>query len=399
MKILINGYYRQLPKGEQTFSGPRNFVAEFLRHLEKTPHSYTAIVLRGKKQNNARYTTKRFPVGKKNSWLTAQLRLNTNDVFNATKAKIPASTEQPKRILQSIIKKEHPDVVILLGMSISNWYILHAARALNLPVIVNHLGLWYKEITGYKNAGKAGLFIMNEMERDMSRLCTIEVFLTEMSYRHLNSQLIRVQKEKYQLLPLPYDPGFVNKKLPAMPKSKTINVGVVARWDPVKNHETILALAKLAKKQGRNLKFYAVTSIRSDYPWYHSMREEYPKYLEIVPPMTPMELKKFYQRMHVLILPSKFDVSPGVVMEAALQNRMTIISPTVGWVDAYKKLGLSKYIQTFKNLSKTLDLIEAVGKTPPAKRWIQHLLKYHNPQRIFKQYIALTEKAIRTVKD
>ncbi len=399
MKILINGYYRQLPKGESTFSGPRNFVAEFLRHLEKTPHQYTAIVLRGKKQNNAHYTTKRFNVGKKNSWLTATLRLNTNDVFNATKPKIPQSTEQPKKILQTIIKKENPDVVILLGMSISNWYLLQAARELHLPIIVNHLGLWYKEITGYNNAGKAGIAIMNEMERDMSRYCTKEIFLTELSYRHLHRQLTPVSKQKYTLLPLPYDPNFVNATLPKLPKSKTIHVGIVARWDPIKNHEAVLALAKLAKKQGRDIKFYAVTSIRGDYPWYQSMREEYPNYIEIVAPMTPKDLKKFYQKMDVFILPSRFDVSPGVVLEAALQNRMTIISPTVGWVDAYKKNGLSNYVQSFKNKGRTLDLIEAIGKTPPPKSWITYLLKTHEPKLIFKQYLNLAENAIKSVKN
>ncbi len=393
MKILINGYLKQLPKGQEAFSGPRNFVGTFLDYLDKSNFEYTCLVVQGKKVNDNKISKKRLSSSKNNSWLIAKLRLNTNDIFFAKKPGIPRSLLQPLENFKKIITQEKPDVVIVQGMSISNWYIARAAHELGIPVVSSHLGLWYKEISNYQNATKGGIAIMNEMERDLTRFSTRELFLTELSYQHYNRQLIKVPKKQLRFLPLPYDPVFLNKTLPSMPPSKVIKVGTVGRWDPIKNHEAILKLAQEAKRQNLPIEFYAVTTIHKEYPWSREIRDTYPEYVHVLPPMTPKELKKFYQDMHVLILPSHFDVSPTVVIEAALQNRYTIISPNVGWVTIYKKLGLSHLITSFANPAKTLALITQVTQKAPTKAYVNYYKDMHKPERAFKLYLDFLKEA------
>src|SRR5689334_13908221 len=102
MKILINGYYNFSPKGEEGFSGPRNFIQNFLDYVADTKHTYTVIVLRGKKKKDRTAEIERLTVGD-SSWLITTLRLNTPDVFNATSSKIPASLERPLSIITNIM--------------------------------------------------------------------------------------------------------------------------------------------------------------------------------------------------------------------------------------------------------------------------------------------------------
>lgn len=393
MKILINGFYNFLPKGEETFSGPRNFLQNFLDYIAGTEHTYTALVLRGKKKKDAKYELERVPVGK-SSWLVATLRLNTPDVFNATTSRVPASLEQPLKIITGIMAQEKPDVVFLKGMSITNWFLLKAAKRLGIPVIVNHLGLWYKEIVSYNNSTPAGIKIMMNMEKDLSRLADKEIFLTKLSLRHYSKQLIKPNPSKVEIIPLSYDPIYPNKQLPAFKKHKTLKIGVVGRWDPIKNLRAILSLAKEIKAQALHWEIYSVTTIHKQYPWNKDIVEEYPKFIHVLPPMSPRELKAFYKEMDFMLLPSVFDVSPSVVMEAVLQNRATLISPTVGWVDAYRETGNADLIIDFKNPKKVIERMKKLIGKPPRRALIRRITTQHKPEVVFHRYLKLAQSLI-----
>lgn len=393
MKILINGFYNFLPKGEETFSGPRNFLQNFLDYIGTTEHTYTALVLRGKKKKDARYETERVEVGK-SSWLVATLRLNTPDVFNATSSRVPASLEQPLKIITKIMAEEKPDVVFLKGMSITNWFLLKAAKRLGIPVISNHLGLWYKEIVSYNNSTPGGIKMMMNMEKDLSRLGDKEIFLTKLSFRHYSRQLIKPTPSKVEIIPLSYDPIYLNKTLPGFKKRKVLKIGVVGRWDPIKNLRAILTLAKEIKSQGLDWQIYSVTTIHKQYPWDRDIVEEYPKFVTVMPPMSPAELKKFYKDMDLMLLPSVFDVSPSVVMEALLQNRATLISATVGWVDAYRETGSANLIIDFKNPKKVTERIKTLIGKPPRRALISRIMAQHKPEVVFRRYLALAQSLI-----
>lgn len=392
MKILINGYYKFLPGKESTFSGPRNLLELFLKYLDTNGHTFTALVLRGKKIKDEEVELERVPAGK-NSWLVATLRLNTPDVSGAKEPGTPASLEGPMQRITKIIAAEKPDIVFINGMSISNWFIIKAAETLKIPVIVNHLGLWFKEIIEY-GATPAGQEIMREMEKDLVRLSSKNIFLSKLSFREFNEHLIEIPKDKINFIPNPVDEIYLDGAI-EVSRELPLKIGIVARWDPIKNHKAVLQLAKAAQEQNLPWEFYSVTTIHKEYSWSKDIEKEYAQYIHILPPMIPSELKKFYQNMNILILPSNFDVSPTVVMEAIMQKRMTLISSMVGLIDTYKENDASDFVVDFSNTNNVINAIQKHGYTEPPKKLFDYIKKHYQGKYVYNKYVELAKSLIK----
>jgi len=393
MKILINGYYNFLPKSKATFSGPRNLLESFLVYLDKEGYAYTCLVLMGKKNKDAKVTKKRIKVGK-SSWLVTKLRLNTPDVFGAKKPSIPKSLDGPLFRIKKVITAEKPDLVFINGMSIANWFIIKAAYELEIPLIVNHLGLWFKEITSY-GGSPAGLKIMREMEKDSSRLASKNIFLSKLSYKEFNKGLIKVPKNKYELVFNPVDNVYTKGRITKPVKRNNIKIGIVARWDPIKNHKAILKLVKEAKKQRLPWEFYSVTTLHKKYSWSKDIKDEYEKNINIVRPMTPDNLKKFYEEMNILLLPSHFDVSPTVVMEAMFRNRTTLISSTVGLANTYQENGGSDLIVNFSKPKEVIKKIKKEAYKNPPKKLVKFIKSNYQGKNVYPKYLNIIKSLIK----
>ena len=98
--------------------------------------------------------------------------------------------------------------------------------------------------------------------------------------------------------------------------------------------------------------------------------------------------------MDILLLPSHFDVSPHVVMEAALEGVGTIISSNVGWGDEYRACGMGKWIVDFSSAQKTSAKIEKIltnkkSYSDDVGTLKKYLVQTHNPNTVFKQYETL----------
>jgi glycosyltransferase involved in cell wall biosynthesis len=170
---------------------------------------------------------------------------------------------------------------------------------------------------------------------------------------------------------------------------------MVGRWDPVKNHEAFLALAKEARVRDLPWRFHVVTAIKPNKPWYQNILGEYTGYIKVHSPMSGKDLKKFYRDMDLMILPSHFEVWGGVVMEALFQNKITLISPNVGWVDYYRKFGLNKAIIDFQYISQAVKKIhEFLGEMPPAD-FVRYVKKEHAPDNTFKKFLKLVNTIVK----
>jgi len=279
-------------------------------------------------------------------------------------------------------------------MSIANWFIIKAAYELEIPLIVNHLGLWFKEITSY-GGSPAGLKIMREMEKDSSRLASKNIFLSKLSYKEFNKGLIKVPKNKYELVFNPVDNVYTKGRITKQVKRNNIKIGIVARWDPIKNHKAILKLVKEAKKQRLPWEFYSVTTLHKKYSWSKDIKDEYEKNINIVRPMTPDNLKKFYEEMNILLLPSHFDVSPTVVMEAMFRNRTTLISSTVGLANTYQENGGSDLIVNFSKPKEVIKKIKKEAYKNPPKKLVKFIKSNYQGKNVYPKYLNIIKSLIK----
>ena len=114
--------------------------------------------------------------------------------------------------------------------------------------------------------------------------------------------------------------------------------------------------------------------------------------------MPPLKLKNFYKSQDIIFIPSRFDVSPTVLMEALLLGKPVIISNRVGWVSDYIKFGLSGLIISPTSSGKVIyntfsDIITNRDKYITRFNKLQSkIISKHNINVVFKEYYNIFKK-------
>jgi glycosyltransferase involved in cell wall biosynthesis len=272
---------------------------------------------------------------------------------------------------------------------------MQAIHDLGTPMVSTHHGIWLKEYLALDpSLIKTPIKYRKEMEKDTVRYADKNIFLSDLSLRVFEKELVKVPKNNLEKVKIPYNPVFLNKSYPKKSANKNISLLMVGRWDAVKNHEAYLALAKRIKERKLPWTINSVCKI-GDYKHYDSIREEYGKYINVLPTTDAKGLKKYYQQASVVIVPSHFDVYPGVVTESLLQNRPALISPNVGWIDEYERHGLESWIMEFKDMDKVIDRIKKMSKQQVPKSLYNEVVTENNPKYVLKKYFEIFEEAAK----
>lgn len=390
MIILSNDNIANIPGSKQSLSGGRaRFARDFSRYLSQEGHTWIGVVSKLTTTNQTRIIKTKSP----NYW-QLQVPMEFHRKIQKTGTQTPPETIFAPAIEKccELIKKTKADIIFINGNSLYPWIFLQAGRQMNIPIITQHAGIMKISLDRNKNKhAKTLLKVMHKIEKDFSALADKNIFISKLSQREYNKRVIKFDQKKQLVITLPYNKNFIDAK--KQTKNK-IKIGLVARWDQIKNHDGVAELAELAWQKGMNWEFYSVTVIPKNEN-NATLKEKYIRHIKIKKPMEKTPLKKFYQRMDLMILPSHFETLGFVVMEAALAGTGTIISPTVGWIDDYKKLGLSDWVADFNRPEQAIKKIKKVIGRPVPIKFTKHLLKNNNPTKIFNQYLNLFKKTIK----
>lgn len=303
--------------------------------------------------------------------------------------------------INKLILDEKPDVVFLNGFGMTNWILLYVAHKNSIPIVMQHAGIWKKEIRNSFNAFSPSVRkIFYDFERDTVRWCDYHIFLNKFS----KNKFIELYKstwtknKKAKIIELPIGTKTIKKisKSKAYKNGDELNIGVVARWDSIKNHSAVLRLAK-SKYKPKEWKINVVTKI----PFISGFAKEYIKYVNIVPPMQPNKLEKFYDEMNIVLLMSRFDVSPTVVAESMLAGTPIVISDRVGWQDEFMSCGLEDHIVSTKISGKRLvNVINRVmlKRLDNERKYAllrSFINKNHSPSAVMKKYSEVFKLAVK----
>lgn len=386
MKILLNSNSNSVQE-KTSFAGAHIFSRDFLEYFSKTGHTFTAVSFikpKGKLKGNFSVS----PTWKgKNKWLIFQTKVTSDEIMTLLKPNPPAKIMNIVQRLAEEMKKEKADLFLLNGFSAMMCLIMRAAKLAGIPVVAIHHGLWFKENEAIiKQLGKSNFEKRKLLEKEIGKHSAKNIFLNEYTVNEYQKVLGKIKSSQIKIIPLPYNPIFLNKKLPPPNNSPIKRIGLVARWDRIKNHDGFLSLAYEAKRQNLPWEFYAITKIQKYEP-YSLMAEDYKKTIKIVTQITPIKLKKFYQRMDLVVVPSRFETYSAVAMEALLQNRPVIVSQQVPWAEIFEKNGLKSWVADFENPAKTVKILGSALKQTPPKSLLKKITIINNPSHIYGEYI------------
>ena len=402
MKILTNEYSCNTPNfQEPAKGGPANFARLFFNFLSKKNKKikWYGLIVRTSDKVSGSLSSKVIKDDRKNRFiydlsLSASL---SQKILKARKVSDPKIIlKDPIKKLSSIIKKIAPDIVFLNGFSLTNWLLLVAAKENNLKVVIQHAGIWTKEIEIYQDLfSDSGVKIMKQMERDSSVLSDKEIFLNTFSQQFFDKKVLQGKRDssnKSVIIPLPVDFSFFKRQ--SKPKKEfnlnkeRFNIGVVARWDRIKNLEAVVKISKAIKSKKLPWAINSVTNIPlSDKNI--NLKTAYRKNINVISFLNKEEIRDFCLQNDLIIIPSHFDVSPTILLEAVACKTPVAISTSVGFVDDYLRLGASDWVINFNNTKTAISQLETIKYKKLPTRVAKALINKHDLLKVFEKYLVL----------
>ncbi len=293
--------------------------------------------------------------------------------------------------LRNTLRHLRPDIVFLNGFSQYSWLLYKAAALENVPIAMQHAGLWVRDLEAFAALCPPHYRqLAKEMEREATEGVTANIFLNEYSKEVLMHDLGIETMPGSHIIPLPHA-GWAFSGTYGPKNTATRTIAIVARWDRIKNHDAVLAFAEEVHNRKLPWKIIAVTTI-PDTPARAAFKSRYRELIEVVPPMDRDSLYAFFQTLDAAILPSRFDTAPGVVMEAAAAGVPTLISPTVGWVSEYAAAGMEDWVADFNEPVKAVDRLDeqfAHDSWPGVRAFAHAIAENHDPAKVFNSYLSL----------
>ena len=392
MIILSNEYPSNIPGASRASrGGPARFARDLSSSLVANGHTWVGIQRVGVKTGppKARF----LGTNKKRRFWEAKISYEAyKKITNAKSVKSPVKILRKEiDIIRFIMQEEKPDLLFLNGFALHAWVLLRAAYEEGIPVVMQHAGIWKKEIQIYKDYfSPAGRRLMYAMERNITDYGTQEIFLNNFSRKAYEALIGKVPKSHCHVIPLPM-PISLCEIVKAPSKSAVKRIGIVARWDRIKNHPAFLAVARETQKQKLSWEFHSVTRIPETNKML-ALKNEYRKRIIVHGLMKTPQLAQFYRNMDLMLLPSKFDVSPHVILEAACQGTGTILSKNVGWVDEYQKTKNRIWIADFDKPKDVIKKMQTLMGKKQNEAFFTYVNKTHDPIRVHKQYLNLFTK-------
>lgn len=402
MRILSNAFPTNLPNSEAiSQGGPANFAKLFVQYIADTnaPHEWVGVMLEAMPDPSAVRLQAVFKTAQRSYH---RLRVPKSMINSVTKSQDNTDDAavlwaKPIARLERFIREQRPDVVFLNGFGILNWMLLKAARGAGVPVVTQHAGIWTKELRLHRaRYSEHGRRMMEGMERESSELSSVEVFLNWWSRDYYRTHVAFGPLRTSEVVPLPFN-FYSFEKLSAGEKPvrfgfdrKKRHIGIIARWDEIKNHAAVLAMAKAASQKKLPWQFHAVVDIPAQYA---DEKAAYERYVDVVAPLDRAGISEFCRSVDLLMLPSLFDVSPTVVLEAIALDTPIVISSTVGFVRDFVSSDAAAWIIDPADTAAAVQSIAKImGKEMPAELK-ERILKKHDHRAVFAEYLQLFEEA------
>ena len=244
-------------------------------------------------------------------------------------------------IIRKLLQEQKPDVMLLSGTYYIPWLISIAAQKEGIPIVLRYAGVLSRETASWPPRAQ-NIFL--EMERSVSKRAATIIFPSELCKQVVEKEVIKKTLEESYIIPNALSATFTGANFVSSVERR---IAAVGRYDTIKNLGAFIALHKLLLKRGWKHTASLVTS-RTKIPYL-------PKTINLLPPMTPEGIKRFYTTEGLIVCPSLFETFGNVPMEAACLGIPVLVSDQMGCADILRQARLESMITSFDDLEKVAD--------------------------------------------
>jgi glycosyltransferase involved in cell wall biosynthesis len=246
-------------------------------------------------------------------------------------------------IVRGILRETNPDVVLLSGTYYLPWIISVAAEAEKIPVVLWYSGVLARETVSQPEPIKS---IFKDMEKSIVQRASRVIFPSDICKDVVEKEVTKKKIAKSFVIPNPISSIFTEPC--ATESSMDRRIAAVGRYSRIKNFDRFFELHKtlLKRKWSHTASFVTNTDFKI---------KKLPKTLDLLPPMTPEGLKKYYLTQGLVICPSSFETFGNVPMEAACLGIPVLVSETMGCAEILKQVGLGNMVISFDDINQVAD--------------------------------------------
>lgn len=386
MRILLSYVSRY-----KVYTGANHFTQNFFSFFQKTSHTLLGITFDTPPED--REFILRHGVHEQRETVWVGMRLSTDRLYALISGAGDDGRDHAlvERIADAM-REMRPDVFFFNGLSLTAYVLFLAARKANIPIVTVFHGLWFLEGEAYTHIPSERIALRAQAEKMIVEQSVRVIFHTPLSLHALEERVGSLLHEHVRFIPLPYHEEYkqLSGEHTSFKKVRStggvLRVGLVARWDPIKNHHAYLHLAQEAKRQGLAWEFFSVTTPSRENVAFVDIYDAYMQSIHVLPHMTIDALKAFYQQIDILLVPSHFETFCGVALEALLQGTPVALSPRVGAGDILREYGLERWIVDFSDASSALERIARIAQEEFPFSVRERLLHDLSPTSVFQRY-------------
>jgi glycosyltransferase involved in cell wall biosynthesis len=224
---------------------------------------------------------------------------------------------------------------------------LQAARELGIPVVLHYHGSVVREMAGTNGR----LALAAAMEQDFEGASRV-IFPSRLALREARSSFLTARGEEAAVvIPNSVSGAFFGAEGAHDPSQ----LGFVARWEPVKNTDFILAFAGMNERASRPYVIRAVTDLSEE----DSSAFAAP-HLRFLKPLGTEELASFYAAVGAVLCPSRFETFGYVPAEAVAAGTPALVSRTIGASEVFEAAGLSRLVVEFASPESIAQLLPGI---------------------------------------
>lgn len=190
------------------------------------------------------------------------------------------------------------------------------------------------------------------MEKSIVCRASKIVFPSQICRQAVETEVVDQKLKNSFVIPNPVSPLFTDHAVGDGAVERRI--AAIGRYSRIKNFDQYFQLhQKLLKdKWEHNASF--VTSLPAN------KIKNLPKSIQLIPPMTPEGLKRFYLSQGLIICPSFFETFGNVPMEAACLGIPVLVNQTMGCAEVLRQAGLGNMVADFKDEADVLQKIKSL---------------------------------------
>ncbi len=252
---------------------------------------------------------------------------------------------------RAALLKEKPDFVLINGTYFLPWCLLMAAKEIGLPTVIHYHGSITKETEHWKEAQRN---IFRQMEQTFDAPHFTYIFPSKHAKTTVEQEVFGHAVKQFSVLPNPVPLHFLTDT--PRRKHKNIRVGIVGRWDRVKNIDFSKKLAQYNQKKGSEFSYNVVTDLKRN----PEAKSQIQSLMHLHQPFDHKQMGTFYNRMNVVISPSRFETYGNVPQEALACGTPALISKSMGVAETFRELGLDKWIIDFDSVKDVHAKIQEV---------------------------------------